>query len=447
MSGNTVFYSLPENQCLSLIHPFLSLSGNTTLGNQYQTGSLLLMLSVITIIILLGAFGIVFYLKKRIDEKNIEIQKEKETRRGIEKQMEISEKEKAMILNSVSDVVLYISPENRVRWANKHFFKTFNKKPAEVKGKSFHEVVDIEENTPIIDDWVQNRKLRTLHHEYILKNGQQVFRTTINPVFNKRKQYEGYVKTMTDITLQKHIESQLLFAKEKAEEADLLKSAFLANMSHEIRTPMNAIIGFTELLELDEISNQERKDYLKIIKSNGQHLLMLINDILVFSQIETGQLHINRTEIKLKPLVNEIFQQFSEEIKHKDKQNVELICKTNLNNNHEICTDPIRLRQILFNLMTNALKFTESGSITFGCKAIENQYIFFVKDTGPGIPPDKKRLVFKRFEQLDQQNHKKYGGTGLGLSICRELVYLMGGRIWVNSTVGKGSTFIFKMPK
>lgn len=399
------------------------------------------------VLVLLAALFLVLYLKKRIEEKDQQIQQEQETRKGIEKKMEISEKEKAMILNSVSDLVLYISPESQVLWANKHFFKTFNKKPEDITGKSFHEVLELVEDGSVIKDWSQNQKLQTLHHEYILKDAQKVFRTTINPVINEKNQCEGYVKTMTDITLHKHIESQLLYAKEKAEEADMLKSAFLANMSHEIRTPMNAIIGFAELLEIAEISKDERSDYLRIIKSNGQQLLMLISDILVFSQIETGQLHITRTAIKPEPLLKEIFRQFNEEIKRNDQSAIEIKIKTNLTPDHEIYTDSVRLRQILFNLMTNAIKFTESGSITIGCKALDEQYIFFVKDTGSGIPPDKKKLVFKRFEQLPNQNHKKYVGTGLGLSICRELVYLMGGRIWVNSTVGKGSTFIFKLPK
>ncbi len=404
-------------------------------------------MSVLVLIIILISSSIVFYLKRRLGEKDRIIIKEQQIRKGIERKMEISEKEKTMILNSISDMVLYFSPENRVLWANKLFFNTFKKRPEDIKGKLFHEVLELVGDPQKNKEWLNNQKLQTIHHEYILEDEQKIFRATSNPVFNDQRQYEGYVKTITDITLQKHIESQLILAKDQAEESDRLKSAFLANMSHEIRTPMNAIIGFTELLEIDEISQEERADYLRIIKSNGQQLLMLISDILVFSQIETGQLHINRTEFKIKPIIEEIYQQFKEDINRQYQNNVELIIKTNLTDQHEICTDSLRLKQILHNLMTNAVKFTTTGSITIGCKALEGQYIFFVKDTGPGIPPEKKRLVFKRFEQLDHQIHKKYGGTGLGLSICRELVYLMGGRIWVNSIIDKGSTFIFKIPK
>lgn len=358
----------------------------------------------------------------------------------------LSESEKTMILNNVSDMVLFLSPENQVVWANSHFLKAFGRTPEEVSGKPIRELIPAFSELSAVSDMAERQKAGTLYHEYFVPDIQRVYKATVNPVFNSQSQIEGYVKTMTDITLQKHIENQLLKAKEQAEESDNLKSAFLANMSHEIRTPMNAIIGFAELLEIPDLSDEERKEYLRIIRSNGQHLMMLISDILVFSQIETGQLQIARTSLRIKPLLDEVFSQFGEEVRRRSNDKVKLRMVTDFANGDEIYTDGMRLRQILYNLLTNAIKFTEKGTITIGCKGTQNQFIFFVKDTGIGIPADKKQIIFRRFEQVDNGSERKRAGTGLGLSICRELVYLMGGRIWVNSTECKGSTFLFKLP-
>jgi len=385
-------------------------------------------------------------LKKRAKGSIPELDKHGVSSEEAGLKLQISEKDKAMTLNNVSDVVLFLSPDNNVKWANSHFFKTFNKAPHEVTGRPFNEVLPVTSEKSSVFDLDKQRRAGTLHREYFFPEGQKVFKASVNPVFNDRRQFEGFVKTMTDITLQKHIENLLVEAKEKAEQADNLKSTFLANMSHEIRTPMNAIVGFAELLELDDLSNRERREYLRIIRTNGQHLLMLISDILAFSQIETGQLQVARELTRVKPLIEEIGGQFREEVRKRSNGKVRLRVVTDFMQGDEIYTDVLWLRQILYNLMTNAIKFTEQGLITIGCKSSESDFTFFVKDTGIGIPEDKKQLVFKRFHQIANESQSKQAGSGLGLSICRELVYLIGGRIWVNSKVGKGSTFIFKLP-
>ncbi|TCO07643.1 ATP-binding protein [Natronoflexus pectinivorans] len=418
----------------------------TTPGPDFSVFRKWIYIFIVFILVILVSFLILLtvFLKSRFEEKSALLEKERASRQDIERRMEISEKEKSMILNSVSDLVLFLSPENRVLWANNHFFKTFNKRVEDVKGKAFNEIVPIDVSQ-FTNEPSEDGKLKTRYHEYFLPDDHRVFKATVNPVFNENEQFEGYVKTLTDVTLQKHIENELLKAKEDAEEADKLKSAFLANMSHEIRTPMNAIIGFTELLELDDSSNDEKKDYLKIIRSNGHHLMMLISDILVFSQIETGQLQIVRSAIDVKSLLNEIYSQFSEEMRRSDKM-VEFKLDVEIFNSGEMFTDPIRLRQVLYNLINNAIKFTSKGSIVLGCRAGKENFMFYVKDTGTGIPKSKQQVVFKRFEQVHGSNGKKYTGTGLGLAICRELVYLMGGRIWLKSREGEGSTFYFELP-
>ncbi|ASB48123.1 ATP-binding protein [Alkalitalea saponilacus] len=418
----------------------------TTPGLDFSVFRKWIYIFIVFILVILVSFLILLtvFLKSRFEEKSALLEKERASRQDIERRMEISEKEKSMILNSVSDLVLFLSPENQVLWANNHFFKTFNKRVEDVKGKAFNEIVPIDASQ-FAHEPSEEGRLKTRYHEYFLPDDHRVFKATVNPVFNENEQFEGYVKTLTDVTLQKHIENELLKAKEDAEESDKLKSAFLANMSHEIRTPMNAIIGFTELLELDDSSNDEKKEYLKIIRSNGHHLMMLISDILVFSQIETGQLQIVRSAIDINSLLNEIYSQFYEELRRNDKQ-IEFKLEAEIFNNGEIFTDPIRLRQILYNLINNAIKFTSKGFIVLGCRAGKENFMFYVKDTGTGIPKSKQQVVFKRFEQIHGSNGKKYTGTGLGLAICRELVYLMGGRIWLKSREGEGSTFYFELP-
>jgi len=245
-------------------------------------------------------------------------------------------------------------------------------------------------------------------------------------------------------------ENKLLKSKERAEESDHLKSAFLANMSHEIRTPMNAILGFTELLTMpdSEVTPGEKENFIKLINNSGNNLLHLIDDIIDISKIEANQLKIIQKNCALSVTLNEILQSFYEIKKHKDKDKVDI----RLNNNTidldlTIKTDPLRLNQILTNLVGNALKFTEDGFIEFGYE-IKNseELLFYVKDTGLGMDQNKKDLVFDRFTKIEDDSSRLYRGAGLGLAISKSLVELLGGKIWVESTPSIGSTFYFTIP-
>ena len=223
-------------------------------------------------------------------------------------------------------------------------------------------------------------------------------------------------------------------------------------MSHEIRTPLNGMLGFSDLLKDPTLTPEEREEYIEIIKNCGEHLLELINDIIDISKIEAGQLVIDKSLVNVNNLLKEILVSFEGIIKGKVNKDVKIILSQTLDD--AITTqlvDELRLRQILTNLIGNAIKFTNQGSIEFGCFQQDKETLqFYVRDTGIGISQDKKEQIFQRFVQADNSFTKKFGGTGLGLAICKQLTELMDGKIWVNSeeenlTAGKkgGSVFYF----
>ncbi len=236
----------------------------------------------------------------------------------------------------------------------------------------------------------------------------------------------------------------LKLAKEKAEESDRLKTAFLQNMSHEIRTPLNAIMGFSDLL-LSNFGNRSKlENFTKIIKIRSNDLLEIINDILDISKIEAGSLLVNNEECRLTELFSELEVLFGEQKIRINKQHISLQFEIDNNLcNTTIITDKGKLKQILFNLMGNALKFTNEGHIKCHCILEDTKIIFMVSDTGIGIPPDKVSFIFERFAQLNALPKKNLGGTGLGLSIVKGLVNLLGGSITVSSELNKGSEFKF----
>lgn len=239
---------------------------------------------------------------------------------------------------------------------------------------------------------------------------------------------------------------ELIKAKIKAEEGDRLKSSFLANLSHEIRTPMNAINGFTELLLNTDISESEKLEYLNVIEKSGKNLVGIIDDLIEMSKIDSNQLTPNLTVVNLDSCINELYETVKITIKNKDIdfKLIQPKAPTKFN----IITDDIKLKQVIINLLTNALKFTERGSVTFGFEIDEkNELInFTVKDTGLGIDEDNHKNIFDRFKRVDSDISIKVGGLGLGLAISKAYVDLLGGTITLESKVGEGSTFYFSIP-
>jgi len=269
------------------------------------------------------------------------------------------------------------------------------------------------------------------------------------PIFDKNNNPYRVAGIASDITVQKEIESELRAAKEKAQESDHLKSSFLANLSHEIRTPMNGIIGFSGLLAREVPNNPSFNQYVEIINNCSEQLLHIIDDLVDISKIEANQMKLNEQECNITVMMDELAVIYSHELNKANKSFIQLLkdyVKTG-GAGDIIITDEFRLRQVMMNLLSNAVKFTQKGSIRFGFMKVQSDRIrFFVEDTGIGIAEKQLETVFKPFHQVENKGTKLYGGTGLGLSISRGLVRLMGGNIWVESLVEKGSAFYFEIP-
>ncbi len=241
--------------------------------------------------------------------------------------------------------------------------------------------------------------------------------------------------------------SALRTAKEKAEESDHLKSAFLANISHELRTPLNAIIGLANLLKDDVSDELESMKWAAVIHDNGKHLLDLINDIVDSAKIESGEIKAEIQQFELPSLLEQIRDSFSTDTKLQTLEGLNLEIPPRDTKRFFVCTDHRRLRQILLNLIRNAIKFTDEGEIRFGYRVQEPEHIqFFVTDSGIGIPKEKQKIIFERFRQVDQSMSRGFQGAGLGLSISRGLTELLGGDLEVESESGKGSSFYFTLP-
>jgi PAS domain S-box-containing protein len=247
-----------------------------------------------------------------------------------------------------------------------------------------------------------------------------------------------------DISERKKFESELIKAKEQAEESENLKTAFLQNMSHEIRTPLNGILGFANLLKDDDITSDEIDEYTGIIKQSGNRLLEIVNNILDISKIETGQLVIYKKDFYINTLIMELNNFFLQSIKNKD-----IILNYVIDNNLDeiqFYSDEIKINQIMTNLINNAIKFTNKGQIDFGYKQYDDKICFFVKDTGEGINKEFQAKLFERFTQGDVSLSRGYEGAGLGLAITKGLVELLDGRIWFESEVSQGSSFYCEFP-
>jgi two-component system sensor histidine kinase/response regulator len=275
----------------------------------------------------------------------------------------------------------------------------------------------------------------------------------ITPVYDDRGELAKFISIERDVTQRKETEEALRQAKEAADAANRAKSEFLASMSHEIRTPMNAIIGMAELLEETPL-NQEQRKFVDVFHSAGENLLNIINDILDLSKVEAGQITLENIDFDLGELVEKVSEVMALRAHEK---NIELACRLMPEVPIFLVGDPGRLRQVLTNLLGNAIKFTERGEVFLevglpgpdqapDAESAEITLLFSIKDTGIGIPPDKMDFIFEKFTQADNSTARRYGGTGLGLAISKQLVELMGGRIKAESQPGQGSTFSFTLP-
>lgn len=271
-----------------------------------------------------------------------------------------------------------------------------------------------------------------------------VLKTVVPIIYNDQS---VIMEAFVDITDLKKAQRELVIAKEKAEESDRLKSSFLANMSHEIRTPLNAIVGFTSML-ISEDFEQEKKDfYRQIVEENTAGLLNLIEDILDLSKLESGSLKMSPEIVDIHGFCHDIHKNSLMMQERLGKKQCELILDLQLvDDNTTGFFDSLRIKQVVLNLVNNAIKFTDEGSITFGVQNTKEKLLFYVKDTGIGISEKYKDFVFDRFYKSNESNVKLYKGTGLGLAISKSLVELSGGEIWLETEQGRGTTFFFTVP-
>jgi len=295
-------------------------------------------------------------------------------------------------------------------------------------------------------DVIQSGNALINKEEYFLKNGVKNWMlTTKIPLFDEQQKTIGLVGIGHDITERKNAEQEILLAKEKAEESDRLKSAFLANMSHEIRTPMNGILGFSELLKNPQLSGEDQHKYIAIIEKSGARMLNTINNIIDISKIESGQMQVLISKVDIREQVENIISFFEPEA---DKKHTKLNINNKLNQK-DFCfySDKEKIYAILTNLVKNALKFCSDGRIEVGMDKQKNEYEFYVKDTGKGIPEDRQQAIFERFIQADIHDREALQGSGLGLAISKSYIEMLGGKIWLKSKEGKGTTFYFSIPE
>jgi PAS domain S-box-containing protein len=341
------------------------------------------------------------------------------------------------------DGILLGSHEGIATAANKAFCEMIGMEPADLLGKHISELPFDRESvraTPF--DFKSLIEGHIVKSERILikPNGQRV----VVEMHTKMMSDGSFQSIYRDITGRKQVEAELLSAKHKAEESDRLKSAFLANMSHEIRTPMNGILGFAHLLREPGISDKDQRDFIRIIEKSGARMLSIINDIVEISRIESGHMDVRLSEVNINEHTGYIHSFFKPEVEAKG---LKLLCKISpAKANPVIVTDSEKLYAILTNLVKNAVKFTQTGSIELGYILKERVIEFYVKDTGIGIPAEKQKAVFERFIQADTSHSRPYNGAGLGLAISKAYVELLGGKIWLSSEEGKGSVFSFTIP-
>jgi PAS domain S-box-containing protein len=383
-----------------------------------------------------------------------------------EERVQESEKRYRELADLLPQTVFEIDRKGNVIFANSFGLETFGYTLAELKsGLHMLDVIAPQERARITEDFqhpsIPSSQPRISAEEYLMqrKDGSIFSAMIYNARIIRDGKLVGWRGIITDIMERKQSEKALKEAKEAAEEAARAKAEFLANMSHEIRTPMNAVIGMTGLL-LDSALNEEQRECVETIRSSGDALLATINDILDFSKIEAGRMKLDMQSFEPAKLVDECIGIIAAGASQKG---LDLICKIDGRLPSTISCDQTKLRQILINLLGNAVKFTKEGSIEVSVglypsnrskfkKEIEEtdrricRLHFAVRDTGIGIPQERMSKLFQSFSQVDMSITRKYGGTGLGLAISKRLVNIIGGSIWVESTPGKGSIFHFIVP-
>lgn len=417
-------------------------------------------------IVLLFVYFLFNLLKKNkrtmniLRHKNDELEKARLALTSSHKSLREQEELLRTLINSTPDIICFKDGKGRWVEANQSDLEVFNLTGVDYKMKTDEELAvyspmhkDAFENCMISDEiaWQKGKIIRQDEDITDQEGNTKTYDVYKIPLLHPDGSRKGLIVWGRDISDRKQTEKQLKRALEKAEESDRLKTAFLSNMSHEIRTPLNAIIGFSDLLEDEDLTSVEKSQFIRLIHQNGDALLSLIGDIIDLARVEAGETKINLQPTNLNDLFNELNASYKTILQQRKKSHLDW--KINIPDFQVVIpADSQKLRQVIVNLLDNALKFTETGSIDFGFVPFKNKYgkieevEFFVKDTGIGIPADQQRKIFNRFTKLNDSGKKIYPGTGLGLSIVQHYIQLMGGSVRLESETGNGSTFSINLP-
>ena len=357
----------------------------------------------------------------------------------------------SLVASKTDSAVVILDRQGLVEWVNDGFVRMTGYALGEVVGRRSRDVLHGPLTDPVtvreLDEAIRNGHGLTWEILHYRKDGKRYWASgSISPVLDENQRLTHTIAIFTDVTRRRQAQEALEQAKEAAEAASRAKSEFLANMSHEIRTPMNAIIGMTELTLCTELSPDQRQ-YLGTVKESAESLLRLLNDILDLSKIEAGRMEIEAVAFSLTDLLGETMKALAVRAAQKG---LELAWHVPPAVPQHLVGDPVRLRQVLINLVGNAIKFTQKGEVVVRVEPEwqtddEVALHFSVGDTGIGIPSDRLEQIFEAFRQADSSTTRRFGGTGLGLTISSQLIELMDGKIWVQSKVGKGSTFHFSV--
>lgn len=397
-------------------------------------------------------------LQQKVEERKKELKAQLTQRIGAEKILKKSEEKYRELVDNALIGVFISDTRGNILFANEALKSMLEYESVEellsVNAQVFYK--DPKDRNILVSQLRETGKVKEFEVEFVTKTSKT--KHIILSACLEENILSGMILDITDRKLAeeklKKYQNELINAKEKAEQSERLKTAFLANMSNEILTPMNTLIGFSELLSDPDLPGEKLTEYTDQINTSGNYLINLIDNIIDIAKVESGEVKISLSECKINQMLFDLYAYYGQEIKEKGNEQIYLyLRRASKEKDFAILSEHYRLKQVLSNLLGNAVKFTDSGSVEFGYSILDEgdpkagpTIQFYVRDTGRGIPKEKLDFIFDRFRQSDDSYTKVYDGAGLGLPISKAYVELLGGRMWCKSEVGKGSEFYFTLP-